>query len=367
MASRPFFDKTARVWCMKWKSIHGWKKVRLCPHPGWTVGDPPPKRPPSDALRLARGWEDRESAARAGVEGASTLKVPLGGFLDGYLLVAGAGQAPGTMRLVRRVIRTFREWCDDHKVAELGQVTADVCRRYLAERSETVAHSTLKSERAILSPAWSVAFQDGRVRENPWKRAPVPGKAREERPPFWSEEEVRQLVAACRPWLADVVTVGAYTGLRITSLLGLTWEDVDFTKGTVHVRAGASKSGRAYDAPMLGPAREALERRRGGSKKNPLVFPGPKREHRIPSASTYRAIKRAVKRAGVTDHGRFNHVLRHSFATWAVNRGVPLAVVSRWLGHSSITMTLRYTHADSRESQRWTEFFDSGGGHRIQD
>ncbi|MBH0187920.1 MAG: site-specific integrase [Nitrospira sp.] len=51
---------------------------------------------------------------------------------------------------------------------------------------------------------------------------------------------------------------------------------------------------------------------------------------------------RACKAAGLTDF--HFHDLRHSFASWLIMRGVPLATVSNLLGHTSPTMTLRYAH-----------------------
>lgn len=77
MASRPFFDKSKGYWYVKWKSLRGWHKARLCPHPGWKKGDEPPKKPPADALRLARVWEDREHAARSGADAHSGPPAPL--------------------------------------------------------------------------------------------------------------------------------------------------------------------------------------------------------------------------------------------------------------------------------------------------
>lgn len=367
MASRPYFDKSKGAWYIKWKTTigpGGWAKARLCPHPGWTKGDPIPKRPPADATRIARVWEDKEAAVKSGESSEPSRPITLTTFIDDYTLTSAAGQTPGSMRYLRRACANFVAWCHDRKVEHVSEVTADVCRRYLAERLRTVAHATAKGERATLSPAWSQAFQDGRVKANPWARAPVPGKPRQDHPPSWTKVEVATLAAACKPWLADVVIVGAYTGLRITSLLGLAWDDVDFAKGTVRVRAGESKSGRTYQAPMLGPARDVLERRRFLSDKNPLVFPGPRLGRRMRDTTTYKRIKTAVGRSGVPDHGRYNHILRHCFGTWTVNGGVPLKVVSEWMGHSSIAMTMRYAHHDSKESARWVDHFDSGGGSR---
>lgn len=362
MASKPYFDKSKGHWYIKWKSTIGWKAARLCPHPGWTKGDDPPKRPPTDAVRLARAWEDKELACRVGLETTPPRLVPLAGFLENYLVLAAAGQTPGSMRTVRRVVREFTRWCRERKVTTLPQVTAEVCRHYLAERAKAVAHATVKTERAALSPAWSQAFQDGRVKENPWRRVPVPGKPRQEHPHFWTPEEVDRLAAACKPWLADIVIVGAYSGLRITSLLGLTWGDVDFARGVIRVRASESKSGRTYEAPMLGPARDVLERKRKSPwtpRGNPLVFPGIRAGKRMHRDLTFKRIAKAVKRAEIKDFGRYNHATRHTFATMCIHKGVPLAIVSRWLGHSSINTTQIYVHQDTRESRRWAEFFSA--------
>jgi len=51
---------------------------------------------------------------------------------------------------------------------------------------------------------------------------------------------------------------------------------------------------------------------------------------------------RACESAGLTDF--HFHDLRHTFASWLIMRGVPLATVSNLLGHTSPTMTLRYAH-----------------------
>ena len=54
------------------------------------------------------------------------------------------------------------------------------------------------------------------------------------------------------------------------------------------------------------------------------------------------AFDRACESAGLTDF--HFHDLRHTFASWLIMRGVPLATVSNFLGHTSPTMTRRYTH-----------------------
>lgn len=53
---------------------------------------------------------------------------------------------------------------------------------------------------------------------------------------------------------------------------------------------------------------------------------------------------RACKNAGLRPISF--HVLRHSFASHAVMKGIPLRLVQEWLGHNDIRMTQRYSHLD---------------------
>ncbi|MFA9394652.1 MAG: tyrosine-type recombinase/integrase [Halodesulfovibrio sp.] len=52
------------------------------------------------------------------------------------------------------------------------------------------------------------------------------------------------------------------------------------------------------------------------------------------------------------------HTLRHTFASWLVQGGFPLAVVSRLLGHSDIKMTMRYSHLAPQQGQEAVSYID---------
>ena len=59
------------------------------------------------------------------------------------------------------------------------------------------------------------------------------------------------------------------------------------------------------------------------------------------------------KRAGIEDVRL--HDLRHSYASWAVMRGVPLPTVAKLLGHRQVSMTLRYAHVHDKEVEAAAE------------
>lgn len=66
-----------------------------------------------------------------------------------------------------------------------------------------------------------------------------------------------------------------------------------------------------------------------------------------------RAVKRTASFAKI-EQGRMSpHKLRHAFATDMIRRGAPLSVVQRALGHSQVTTTQRYVHADTSDVAKW--------------
>ena len=63
-----------------------------------------------------------------------------------------------------------------------------------------------------------------------------------------------------------------------------------------------------------------------------------------------KVFSRAVRDSGLNDgisdrrHKVVFHTLRHTFASWLIQDGYPIALVSQMLGHSSIQVTMRYAH-----------------------
>jgi site-specific recombinase XerD len=66
-----------------------------------------------------------------------------------------------------------------------------------------------------------------------------------------------------------------------------------------------------------------------------------------------RAVKRTAEFAGIEKSRISPHKLRHAFATDMIRRGAPLSVVQRALGHSQVTTTQRYVHADTSDVAKW--------------
>jgi Phage integrase family len=127
------------------------------------------------------------------------------------------------------------------------------------------------------------------------------------------------------------VEFALFTGLRRGEVLDLTWERVDRARGVIVL--DVTKSGKRREVPLNSRADAVLARR--GSKSSGLVF-GTRKWDRFRSAWEC-----AVDRAKLVDF--HFHDLRHTFASWAVQRGARLQEVKDLLGHHSLAMTLRFS------------------------
>lgn len=178
--------------------------------------------------------------------------------------------------------------------------------------------------------------------------------------------EIERLLNACPPRGRLLVTTALYSGLRISELLGLVWEDVDFAAGLIRVRAQLSRAHRDE------PARRVATKTPASVRQVPLVaqlsrllathkqgtpFAAPADWVFATSRGTpqgqrnvaQRVLRRAAEAACLDEDGwpplRF-HDLRHTFASHLIiDLGLDVAQVSRIMGHARITITLdTYTH-----------------------
>ncbi|MDP2630223.1 MAG: tyrosine-type recombinase/integrase, partial [Candidatus Uhrbacteria bacterium] len=163
---------------------------------------------------------------------------------------------------------------------------------------------------------------------------------------FLSEDECGQLLAAISDqfWYSMVLTA-MKTGLRLSELIGLRWEDMSLSRQMLSVKrgivrgvVGSPKSNKERHIPLTLELCDVLRQR---AKKEGWVFSvrnDNPLDHKTPSD----ALTRFCKRAGLRCIGW--HKLRHTFASHLAMKGVPLKAVQELLGHSDIQTTMRYAH-----------------------
>jgi integrase/recombinase XerD len=138
------------------------------------------------------------------------------------------------------------------------------------------------------------------------------------------------------------------SGLRVSELVGLRVEDVDFTGRTLRC---VGKGAKERAVPIGGVALRwlaahllAASARRPASVAGGLLFisarGGPLSRQRV-----WRVVKAHAARAGIVTRVT-PHTFRHSFATHLLAKGADLRVIQELLGHSRVTTTQVYTHVD---------------------
>lgn len=158
---------------------------------------------------------------------------------------------------------------------------------------------------------------------------------------FLTEDEVSRLVHAIQVdenrTAAQSIMLLLLTGARRNEITFAKWEYVDWANKTLLVPK--SKSGRAR-VIALNRSAIALLSAVPHVNGNPYIFPSPVTGK--PSASLFFPWDRIRTRAALCDVRL--HDLRHSFASFLVNRGVSLYVVQGLLGHLHSKTTQRYAH-----------------------
>lgn len=132
------------------------------------------------------------------------------------------------------------------------------------------------------------------------------------------------------------------SGLRVSEVIGLDWQAVDFSSRMLRIFGKGSKE----RAVPFGTLVEQLLREwhdiTGAGAEGP-VFSSEKKGsagERLTVRTVHRIVLRAAARTGL--RGVSPHTLRHCFATHMLENGAPLRVVQEMLGHESIATTQKY-------------------------
>jgi integrase len=134
--------------------------------------------------------------------------------------------------------------------------------------------------------------------------------------------------------VADLAEVLVDTGMRLSELLNLTYEDVSFETNLMSI--WINKGDRPRSIPMTRRVRRIMEERKKRGKTKPF---------QLKSYQAENAWRWVRKQMGLQNDAEFIlHALRHTTASRLVNKGIDLYVVKEWLGHSTIQVTERYAH-----------------------
>ena len=197
---------------------------------------------------------------------------------------------------------------------QLGNIKAVDIQTLLNQKSTEYSYTIVKMIRQILSEVFQHAYTEGDILKNPMANVIMAKRSKfkpERKMLILEDAEVKRLEEAAREKYGtgrplfvhgNLIVFMLHTGLRCGELLALEWSDIDFESKTVSIN---------------------------------------NRMHNL--------LERMLKHTGI-DKPLTIHQLRHTFASRALNAGVSISVVSKWMGHASISTTYNiYIHAMEQE------------------
>ena len=245
----------------------------------------------------------------------------------------------------------------------LQGVTASALRKYIV-RDRSVAVATRRKRHRHLKAFFRWALREGYIESSPLDEV-TPPTEEEKNPEYLTPEQLRRLLRCIEAdyeikvnddraqpgqvlWLLDLIRLAVNTGMRLGELTSLRWGAIDFREGFIEVLSTPeepTKSGSERRVPITEEAEDVLRRledERDGRGPGEHVLKGYKGGPLNGRYASQR-FKHYVRKAELDERFSF-HSLRHTCASWLVQRGVSLPVVQSILGHADPSTTERYAH-----------------------
>lgn len=261
------------------------------------------------------------------------------------------GLSARTLTAYQRDLKQFMEFLETEDISKPEQVTQHHVRAFIAQRHRQGLGG--KSLQRLLSAVRSLfrwLLRERLAEHNPALSVRAP-KSPRHLPATLDADSINQLLEIpCDTPLAirdkAIMELFYSSGLRLSELASLQWEQLDLGSGMVTV---TGKGNRTRMVPVGRVASEALLQWREvrgefASFEQPNVFVS-QRGNPIATRTIQARIRYWAKRQGIPQN-IYPHLLRHSFASHMLESSGDLRAVQELLGHADISTTQIYTHLD---------------------
>lgn len=268
--------------------------------------------------------------------------------LDAFLLRKEfRGLSHDTIKSYRYLLNNFVAWLNK----DVKNVVSDDIRLFLDEYSKinNISDRTKDGKRLIICSFYQFLHQNGYITTNPATSVEPIKYDQKVREPL-TQMEIELMRRACKTDFDEALFETFYsTGCRVSEIANIKIDDINFDKEQIKVFGKGKKERFVLLTPR---AQLALKLYLNSRKDNsPGLFVSKQGQNKpLGKCTLENRIKQIGRDAGI---GRIvtPHVLRHTFASHALNRGVPLDVLQMLLGHKKFDTTRIYA-VTSQERMR---------------
>lgn len=235
----------------------------------------------------------------------------------------------------------------------------DIARQWMTDLlNEKYSISSVDRKLSSLRSFYKFLLIRKKVSSNPIKNIIGP-KKRKKIPTFLKENEINKILDEPEQDESfegvrnkTIIELFYATGIRLSELVALTDNDIDFEQSLIKVTGKKNKQRLIpFDAELKKTFKTYINKRNDTiAKKTNGLFVKPNGEN-VYSKLVYRLVRKKLSKV-TTLKKRSPHVLRHTFATAMLNNKGNLNVIKELLGHSSLAATEVYTHTTFEELKK---------------
>ncbi len=262
------------------------------------------------------------------------------------------GAKENTFAMKRRAVGVLARYLGEHP---LDKITPFIVEKFRIQRKEQdgVKDSSTNIDIGILSHVYSTAINEGILDANPCQKVKRL-KVSQVKDRVLSSDEIAAILNMPEGKDRLMILTALFSGMRLNEVLNLSWDDIDFGKGIIHVFQ--SKTGKTFDIPLSDCLRTALE----AYRTHPAglrVFEDREITHRVVLEYSKR-FSGLFKDMGIQEFTFHN--LRHTFASiMQSDLGIGAVTVMGMTGHSSLGMLQKYSHTGLDSKQRAIQALNS--------
>lgn len=196
-----------------------------------------------------------------------------------------------------------------------------------------------------LKAAFNKAIKWKYIDNNPFKEIRLP-KFPKNIPEYITEADLFKIIESENDcMLKNIYKVAFYTGMRRGEIINLRWEQIDFENKLIHIKSNedfTTKNNKSRKIPISKPIEDILLKK---DKLKGLIFKS-KKGVRIDGDWLGKIFKKKIILCGLNNNIHF-HSLRHSFASFLVQKGASIYLIKELLGHGDILTTQIYSQVDN--------------------
>lgn len=318
------------------------------------------RRMNAETLRIANAIKSQRTLDlannKAGLTCREAGQVPLCDFIQAFI---SRREKQGHCAPVYRYAAKYIDRSNIGRV-KLADLNRRDCLEFIQElRKGGLKESSAKAYFNALSTMLNDAVRNDFLPSSPMLKLDIAEKPKSRDPEraFMSAVEVAALARTrcANEQVKAAFMFSCFTGLRISDIETLRWEDIKDGDGRKYISITMKKTGEPITVPVIAEAENWLPVKQG----NGIVFRLPKR------SNIWLNLKKWAALAGIEKNVSF-HTARHTFATLLITSGADLYAVSKLLGHSDIKVTQIYAKlVDSRKVEAMEKLSRSMQGFGI--